>query len=94
MDRMRSFSDEFLDALSAHSENVAAWCVLPNHYHALLQTMQLRDVLKAIGKLHGRTSRYWNIEDNQVGRKVWFNCAETAIKSDRHYRATLNYIQS
>jgi putative transposase len=26
------------------------------------------------------------------GRKVWFNCLETVIKSDRHFWASLNYV--
>ena len=34
----------------------------------------------------------WNGEDDERGRKVWFNCAETAMKSDRHFWATLNYV--
>jgi putative transposase len=42
--------------------------------------------------LHGRTSFDWNGEDSARGRKVWFNCVETAMKSERHFRATLNYV--
>jgi len=26
------------------------------------------------------------------GRKVWFSCAETGMKSDPHFWATLNYV--
>jgi putative transposase len=42
--------------------------------------------------MHGRTSFSWNGEDGQRGRQVWFNCAETAMKSERHFWATLNYV--
>jgi len=31
-------------------------------------------------------------EDDARGRKVWYNCFERRIKSERHFWATLNYI--
>lgn len=92
LERMASFSEQFVDVLSANCDHIAAWCVLPNHYHALVHTHQLQTLLAAVGRLHGRTSFLWNGEDDQRGRKCWFNCAETAMKSDRHYWATLNYV--
>ena len=45
-----------------------------------------------MGKLHGRTSREWNLEDETPGRKVWFHCIEKGINSNRHFYRTLNYI--
>ena len=48
--------------------------------------------LKALGQMHGRTSFEWNGEENTRGRQVWFNAVETAMKSERHFWATLNYI--
>ncbi len=49
-------------------------------------------MLHALGKLHGRTSFQWNGEDGQRGLKVWCNAAETVMKSERHFWATVNYI--
>ena len=92
MARMESFSGEIVTLLESHCDRIAAWCLLPNHYHALVHTGQLKALLGALGQLHGRTSRRWNLEENTLGRKVWFNCAETMMKSDRHYWATLNYV--
>jgi len=69
-----------------------AWAVLPNHYHALILTRDILGVLGRIGRLHGRTSHAWNTEDRSRGRKVWSGAAETAMKSERHYWATVNYI--
>jgi putative transposase len=66
--------------------------VLPNHYHSLVGTDCLPQLLLDLGRLHGRTAFEWNGEDGRRGRKVWFNCVETAIKSERHFWATLNYI--
>ena len=90
--RIASFAEALLAVLDIHCENVHAWCVLPNHYHTLILTRRLPEVLQAIGQLHGRTSFDWNGQENERGRKVWFNCAETGMKSERHFWATLNYV--
>jgi putative transposase len=90
--RLGDFSGRLLEILGTHCEEIHAWCVLPNHYHAVVLTRQLPEALQGIGRLHGRTAFDWNGEDNRRGRKVWFNCAETGMKSDRHFWATLNYV--
>ena len=90
--RLADFSEQLVKLLEARCPNVYAWCVLPNHYHALVLTRESRELLNDIGRFHGRTSFAWNGEENERGRKVWFNCAETGMKSDRHFWATLNYV--
>jgi putative transposase len=90
--RFAEFSERLLTTLEEFCEEVYAWCVLPNHYHALVLTRKLPELLHDVGLLHGRTAFDWNGEDNGRGRKVWFNCAETGMKSDRHFWATLNYV--
>ena len=91
-ERMTEFERDLLDTCNQFATNVYAWCVLPNHYHLLLQTDQLKKVRAAIGRLHGRTSFNWNGEDNQRGRQVWHNCLGRGIKSHRHFWASMNYI--
>jgi len=53
---------------------------------------QLEELRAQLGRMYGRTSRQWNLEDDSVGRKVWFNCIERFIRNERHYWATINYI--
>ncbi len=65
---------------------------MTNHYHVLLHTDAVFGLIQALGQLHGRTSNVWNGEDLQLGRKVWHGAVETAMKSDRHFYATLNYV--
>jgi putative transposase len=91
-ERITEFSAQLISQIERHSKQIAAWCVLPNHYHVIVFTSQLKPLLHAIGQLHGRTSRAWNLAESAVGRKVWCACAETAMKSDAHYWATLNYV--
>lgn len=90
--RLGDFSRRLLETLGTHCEETYAWCVLPNHYHALVLTRKLPEALHDLGRLHGRTAFDWNGEDSRRGRKAWFNCAETGMKSDRHFWATLNYV--
>lgn len=58
----------------------------------VLKTDDILTLLKNIHQLHGRTSFYWNGEEKERGRRVWNNAIEKAIKNDRHFKATLNYI--
>lgn len=71
---------------------ICAWVILPNHYHLLVQVVNF-DVLSDIfRRVHGALSRQWNQEDNVTGRKIWYRWSDRAIRSERHYYTTLNYI--
>ncbi len=71
---------------------VYAWCLLPNHYHLLLKTNRIKELRQAIGRFNGKSSFKWNGEDDARGRKVWHNCFERKMRSERHYFASLNYV--
>jgi putative transposase len=90
--RMSNFRDQLLEILCSYATDIWAWCILPNHYHALLKTHQMKKLREQLGRLHGRTSFEWNTEDTMRGRKVWHNCFERKMRSERHYFATLNYV--
>jgi putative transposase len=90
--RMAEFEAELLTTSAAFAPSIFAWIVLPNHYHLLLQSTDLKALLAALGQLHGRTSHRWNGFDGTRGRKVWYRAVETAMKSERHFWATLNYV--
>jgi len=92
LDRLKSFEISLLEILRKSCASLVAWVVLPNHYHALAHAPQMREVIHALGKLHGRSSFLWNREENECGRKCWHCAAETVMKSEAHYWATLNYI--
>jgi len=90
--RMAECETELLEALKACSDRVHAWCVLPNHYHLLVDTPSLEATLHAIALFHGRSSHRWNGEEGTRGRHVWHRCADRAIRSERHHWAAMNYI--
>ena len=90
--RMAEFEYELLEAVPPQAREAFAWVVLPNHYHLLVDAPDIHGLLGALGRLHGRTSFHWNGEDALRGRQVWHRAAETAIKSEAHFWATLNYV--
>ncbi len=89
-DRLAGFEQALLD--TAHLERVYAWVVLPNHYHLLIETPDLKEFFHELGLLHGRSSHEWNGQDDRRGRRVWYRAVETAMKSERHFWATMNYV--
>jgi putative transposase len=88
----KTYDSRVLNLLNENSDKLHAWCVLPNHYHALLTTRNVLALLKKLSQFHGRTSFLWNGEENKRGRRIWCNTLEKTIKSDRHFWASMNYI--
>jgi putative transposase len=91
-ERMTECETDLRDVCAQFATNLYAWCVLPNHYHLLVQTDRLKELRAGLGRMHGRSSFKWNSEDNQRGRKVWHNCMDRGIRSHRHFWASMNYI--
>jgi putative transposase len=89
---MDAFSRDLLASLRSAGAQTIAWCVLPNHYHALVETDDVVAVLRDLGLLHGRTSHAWNGEEGSRGRRVFFRAVERAMRSERHVWATVNYV--
>jgi len=91
-ERMDFFSRDLLGLLRIHASQTFAWCVLPNHYHILVDAPDIKLLLHELGLFHGRTSYLWNGEEKTRGRKVFFRAVDRAMRSDRHYWATINYV--
>jgi putative transposase len=89
---MDSFSTRLLEVLQNSCDTVFAWVVLPNHYHALLETEDVITLIKRLGRLHGKTSFEWNGEEGTRGRKVFCGAVEREIRSERHFWSTMNYV--
>lgn len=91
-ERMGAFEKELLETIATLCPECFAWNVLPNHYHLLLRAPDIEALIAALGQLHGRTSFNWNGEEDERGQQVWHRAAETGIKSEGHFFATLNYV--
>ena len=92
MERLADFERSLIGTIAGSGAKLSAWCVLPNHYHMLVQCRNLRLCREAIGRMHGRTSFAWNREDGIPGRKCWHRCLPKEIKNEHHRWATMNYI--
>ncbi len=90
--RMGAFESKLIEVLSGGDRILHAWCLLPNHWHALVRTDALKELVREIGKMHGRASFHWNDEDGARGRTCWHRCADRRIRSDRHFYVAMNYI--
>jgi len=92
--RMDEFAGAVQQTFDLCGARCCAWCVLPNHYHALIESTDVLALLRDLGRLHGRSSYAWNGEDGTRGRKVFFRAVERAMRSERHVWATMNYIHN
>ena|SRR5437899_7229002 len=91
-ERMEAFAQTLLQIFCGRSAQIHAWCALPNHYHALIETTAILDILKDLGQMHGRLSHDWNGEEQRRKRQVWCGAAERFMRNERHFWATLNYV--
>jgi putative transposase len=81
-----------MEASPSNHIEIQAWAILPNHYHLLIYTEDLKYVGSVVRSIHGTTAYQWNREDKMKGRKIWYCYGDRAIRSQRHYYTTLNYI--
>ena len=89
--RRQELLNELFTAFIFEGIGILAWVILPNHYHILTTTVNFKWLSHKLRLIHGRLARDWNLEDNLSG-KVWHSYTDRAIRSERHYYATLNYI--
>jgi putative transposase len=91
-ERRRQILGRLFELFTQNGMEILAWVVLSNHYHLLVHMADFGALGKIFRLVHGATSRQWNLEDETLGRKVWYRYADRAIRSERHYYTTLNYI--
>jgi putative transposase len=90
--RRQTVLDSLFEAFIQDGQEIQAWVVLPNHYHLLVFTTEFDRLGKLIRSVHGPSAYHWNLEDRTPKRKVWYRYTDRAMRSERHYYTTLNYI--
>ena len=90
--RRQQVLDLIFEQSTLRGIELRAWVILPNHYHFLASVPDFDFVSDLFRRVHGPTARYWNQEETTSGRKVWFRYTDRAMRSQRHYYTTLNYI--
>jgi putative transposase len=89
---LTALEQRLLEAFQTARLPCAAWVVLPNHYHVLMEAPEISVVGKALGSVHGRSGYYANKRDKTPGRQVWYKFNDRKVRSDRHFWACLHYI--
>jgi putative transposase len=90
--RRQQILDLLFEAFVTQGMEILAWVVLPNHYHLLVEVTNFDCLSKLFRSVHGSRSYQWNLEDRVRGRTVWYGYTDRAIRSERHYYTTLNYL--
>ena len=92
-DKLDMFRRLFFSCMLEARWELHAWAILSNHYHFIASAPpdpgSLRRVLS---KLHTLSARELNIQDRQVGRKVWFQYFDTHITFTNSYLPRLKYV--
>jgi putative transposase len=71
---------------------MAAWAVMPNHYHLLFLPKLGADLARLMQRLNGRSSRGLNLLDLAQGRSIWYSYWDTCIRDERGFWTRSNYI--
>lgn len=81
--RCTAFEAAILEKLHKNEIIVFAWVILPNHYHFLAQLTNLSEISQTLKLVHGRSSRQWNAEDKETGkRKAWYHYSDRLIRNE------------
>lgn len=91
--RMRTFADALTGTLRASCASLDAWCLLPDQWHALVLSLDLRATMLALDRLHAHTGTAWRMHDGARGRVGWIVCTNQRIRDDTHFRAAMNTIR-
>jgi len=70
----------------------SAWVFLPNHYHLLISTEDLRHVSGVLRRTHSFLGLWINRRQQASGRRVWYRFTDRRIRNSRHYWATVRYL--
>ena len=70
-----------------------AWAILSNHYHLIASSPEHPGTLpRMLSKLHTVTAIQLNKEDNEPGRKVWYQYFDSRITYQSSYFSRLKYV--
>ena len=91
--RRTEFQRKAFEEFAEFELETAAWVILANHYHIMAYVPVFAKLPALFNRLHGATSRQWNLEDGKTGqRTVWYQFSDRMIRSEAHFYAMLNYV--
>jgi REP element-mobilizing transposase RayT len=70
-----------------------AYCLLPNHYHLIVETSQ-RDLSAGMQRLNGRYAQRFNRRYDRVGHVFQNRFSSYVIESEDHFERALAYVNA
>jgi len=89
--RLDLLHDSILSLSSTFSIELQSWSVFSNHYH-LVAECPSESLGRFVRRLHSATACALNALDGERGRRVWFQCWDTAITNERSWLARMRYV--
>jgi putative transposase len=98
--RMAIFTDprdhyRFLDILdqvaASHQVRCWAYCLMPNHYHLVLQT-RLPNLSRAMRQINGVYAQWWNHRHERVGHVTQGRFKAQVVQEERYLVAVCRYV--
>ena len=90
-DEHRFFLRLFADIVWRHDWRVHAFCLMPNHYHLVVET-QLRRLSAGIHRLNGLYAQGFNRRHKRWGHLFGERFAAWVVEGDEHYVNTCEYV--
>src|ERR671931_531591 len=87
------FERQLLELSDAYAWTLHAYCLLPNHYHLIVEATQ--DELSAgMHKLNGRYAQRFNRRYDRVGHVFQNRFSSYVIESEEHFARALAYVRA
>jgi putative transposase len=87
------FRNQLLRVARRFSWTIHAFCLMPNHYHVLVETTQVQ-LSRGMQLLNGQYAQAFNERHDRVGHLFQGRFASYAIESEEHYERALAYIRA
>lgn len=97
--KFKKLSDEFKAEYIKHIQNqnmyytqILAYCLMPTHYHLLLQQEQEKGVMTFISKIQNSFTRDYNIKNNRTGPLFVNRFKSVPVTSEEQLKHVSRYI--
>jgi REP element-mobilizing transposase RayT len=87
------FRRQLLAVRDLYEWTLHAWCLLPNHYHLVVETTQ-GELTDGMHKLNGRYAQRFNRRYDRVGHVFQNRFSSYVIESEEHLHRALAYVQA
>jgi REP-associated tyrosine transposase len=87
------FERQLLKVRDEYWWTLHAYCLLPNHYHLIVETKR-DDLTAGMHKLNGHYAQRFNRRYDRVGHVFQNRFSSYVIASDEHFRRALAYVRA